>query len=183
MKSFVLTLALMILTRAPALAQESTFTDAVFASAPLFPSAVGERVGFQSQDNGATSTDQAAKSTEPKGGGTVLIGCLSGPDGDGKFTLRSMSHRTGVEVFGPENLKDDSGSKVKLTGSWKPSDQPTGTGKESRKFQATEIEVMAEKCEVPSEKTPVSKTKQQKQQQKQKSSASAPAGGDTTPKQ
>jgi hypothetical protein len=182
MKSFVLTLALMILTRAPALAQESTFTDAVFASAPLLSPAVGETVGSQ-QDNSATSTGQAAKSTEPKGGGTVLIGCLSGPDGDGKFTLRSMSHRTGVEVFGPENLKDDSGSKVKLTGSWKPSDQPTGTGKESRKFQAMEIEVMAEKCEVPSEKTPVSKTKQQKQQQKQKSSASAPAGGDTTPKQ
>lgn len=139
-------------------------------------------VGAHSQDNSAISTGQAAKSTEPKGG-TVLIGCLTGPDGDGKFTLRSMSHRTGVEVFGPENLKDDSGSKVKLTGSWKPSDQPTAKGKESRKFQATEIEVMAEKCEEPSEKTPVSKAKQQKQQQKQKSSTNAPAGGDTTPKQ
>jgi hypothetical protein len=181
MKSLVLTLALAVLTSCPALAQKSTLTDApAFASAPLFPPAVGERLGFHPQDDSATRSGQEAKSTEPKGG-TVLIGCLSGPDSDGKFTLRSMSHRTGVEVFGPKNLKDDSGSKVKLAGSWKPSDQPAATGKESRKFQATEIEVMAGKCEVPSEKTPVSKAKQQKQQQKQKSGAS-PSGDTASPK-
>src|SRR5271165_2562587 len=83
------------------------------AGAPSFSFAFGEAVGFQSQDNSAGTTDQATKPAEPKGG-TTLIGCLSGPDSDGKFTLRSMSHRTGVEVFGPGNLKDDSGSKVKL---------------------------------------------------------------------
>jgi hypothetical protein len=127
----------------------------------------------KSQDTGA---DQAAKAAEPKSG-TTLIGCLSGPDSDGKFTLRSMSHRTGVEVFGPIELKDDSGSKVKLTGSWKPLDQPAVKGKEARKFQATEIEVLAQKCEAPSETTPVSKEKQQKQQQKQKSGANT--SGDT----
>ncbi len=127
----------------------------------------------KSQD---TSADQATKPAEPKSG-TTLIGCLSGPDSDGKFTLRSMSHRTGVEVFGPIELKDDSGSKVKLTGSWKPLDQPAAKGKEARKFQATEIEVLAQKCEAPSETTPVSKEKQQKQQQKQKSGANT--SGDT----
>jgi hypothetical protein len=148
---------------------------------PPFSSVLGELVGAPSQESGAAGTDQATKPAEPKG--TTLIGCLSGPDTDGKFTLRSMSHRTGVEVFGPENLKDDSGSKVKLTGSWKPSDQPAVKGKEARKFQATDIEVLAQKCEAPSEKTPVSKEKQQKQQQKQKSSASAPVGEDANPKQ
>ena len=149
----------------------------VGASSP----ALGE-VGSQSEDTSATSTGQAAKPAEEKGG-TTLIGCLSGPDSDGKFTLRSMSHRTGVEVFGPKNLRDDTGSKVKLTGSWKPGEQPAAKGKESRTFQANDIEVLAQKCEVPSEKTPVSKGKQQKQQQqeqKQKAEANANANGDAT---
>jgi hypothetical protein len=121
------------------------------------------------QSDGPVKPETSPKST----GGTTLIGCLSGPDADGNFILRSMSHRSGVEVFGPEALKDDSGSKVKLTGSWKPSDQPAATGKQSRKFQATDIEVLAPQCEAPSEKTPVSKEKQQRQQQKQKAGASA----------
>ncbi len=55
-------------------------------------------------------------------------------------------------------------------------------GKEARKFQATEIEVLAQKCEAPSETTPVSKEKQQKQQQKQKANAST-NGDSTSPKQ
>ncbi len=176
MRLLVLTLALAILTSVPVLAQKSTLAGTRLSLA------VGDTGGFPSQD---TSADQATKPGELKSG-TTLIGCLSGPDSNGKLTLRSMSHRTGVEVFGPIDLKDDSGSKVKLTGSWKPSDQPTVKGKEALKFQATEIEVLAQKCEAPSEKTPVGKEKQQKQQQqqKQKASASAPASGDATnPKQ
>ena len=141
--------------------------------------ALGE-VGSQSQHTSAAGAGQSPKPAEEKGG-TTLIGCLSGPDSDGKFTLRSMSHRTGVEVFGPKNLRDDAGSKVKLTGSWKPGEQPAVKGKESRTFQATDIEVLAQKCEVPSEKTPVSKGKQQKQQQQQqKQKAEANASGDAT---
>lgn len=123
-------------------------------------------------------SDQAAKPAEPQGH-TTLIGCLSGPDdATGEYTLHSMSHRTGVEVFGSNDLKKGSGAKVKLTGLWKPGDQPAVKGKEPRKFQASEVEVMSEKCEAPSEKTPISKQKQEKQQQKQESSA--PATPDTT---
>jgi|SRR5271165_751526 len=169
MKPFVLTLALVTLTSLPALAQNSTSV-----AAPTFWPPFAEKSGFQAQDNSAPIADQPAKPAEPKGS-TTLIGCLSGPGSDGRFTLRSMSHRTGVEVFGPEGLKDDSGSKVRLTGSWKPGDQPAVKGKETRKFQAADIEVLAQKCEAPSEKTPVSKEKQQKQQQKQKSSTSGDA--------
>jgi hypothetical protein len=122
------------------------------------------------------STDQAAQPAEPHGH-TMLIGCLSGPDASGKYTLRSMEHRTGVEVFGSDDLEKGSGDKVKLTGSWKPGDKPTAKGKESRKFQASEVEVMSETCQIPSETTPVSKQKQEKQQQKK---SSTPASGDTT---
>jgi hypothetical protein len=164
MKQLICTLALVILI-------------GMVARASLFSPVFGERAGLQSQDSNATGTDQAAQPAEPKSG-TTLVGCLSGPDSEGKFTLRSMSHRTGVEVLGPIELKDDSGGKVKLTGSWKPLDEPAVKGKEARKFQATEIEVLAQKCEAPSETTPVSKERQQKQQQKQK--ASANTNGDTT---
>ena len=112
----------------------------------------------QAQSNAAGGES----ATKPAGAkGSTLIGCLSGPDGEGKYLLRSMQHRTGVQVLGPDNLKDDSGSKVKLTGSWVAGEQPQ-QGKAARRFQASEVEVMATKCEVPAETTPVSKNKQQK---------------------
>jgi hypothetical protein len=142
-------------------------------------------IGLQvfAQDTGAATqtapADEAAKLADHKDG-TTIIGCLSGPDTNSKYTLRSMTYRTGVEVFGPVDLKTDSGSKVKLTGSWRPGDQPKVKGQETRKFRATQVEVLEQKCEAPSEKTPVSKQKQQRQQQKQKSSANPPASGDTT---
>ena len=126
----------------------------------------------------AAKPDQTAKSAEPQGHST-LIGCLSGPDVSGKYVLRSMEHRTGVEVVGSDDLKKGSGTKVKLTGLWKPGDKPAAKGKESRKFQASEVEVMSESCSAPSEQTPASKQKQQKQQQKQGNST--PPAADTTP--
>ena len=153
MKSYVAALVVTIVIAVPAFEQDA-------AGAAL---------------NAQAATDQPTKA-EPEGH-TVLIGCLTGPDAKGKFTLRSMAYRTGVEVVGPDDLKDDSGIKVKLTGLWKPGDQPAdaGAAKKARKFQATAVEVMAPKCDAPSEKTPVSKEKQQRQQQKQKSSANPPA--------
>jgi len=114
------------------------------------------------KDNSATTGDQIT----PPGGakGSTLIGCLSGPDKDGKYVLRSMSHRTGVQVLGPEDLKKDSGAKVKLTGKWEaplPSEQGS-IASEMRRFQVTDVEVMSKTCSAPSETTPVSKNKKQK---------------------
>ncbi len=107
--------------------------------------------------------------------GTTVIGCLEGPDKDGNYTLRSMAHRMGVQVVGPEDLKNDAGSKVKLTGEWQPlppqpvQQQPAAasqsSGKksgENRFFHASEVEVLAQKCTPPAETTPVSKNKPQK---------------------
>lgn len=131
------------------------------------------------KDIGAAPPVQATAPAASQGH-TTLIGCLSGPDTTGKFMLRSMLHRTGVEVIGPDDLKKDSGAKVKLTGSWKPGDKPAVKGSESRTFAATQVDVLALKCEAPTEKTPISKEKQQKQQQKQ--NANAPPAGDTSPK-
>ena len=119
-----------------------------------------------SQDNSATSGDQVTKPAGAKS--TTLIGCLSGPNEDGKYMLTSMQHRTGVQVLGPDDLKKDSGSKVKLTGSWEPgTQQPHATGKEARRFQITGVEVLAQHCTPPVEQTPVSKKKQRQHEAQQ----------------
>ncbi|MGA8878814.1 MAG: hypothetical protein WB555_24945 [Candidatus Korobacteraceae bacterium] len=127
------------------------------------------------KDNSATSGDQITKPAGAKG--STLVGCLVGPDKDGKFMVRNMAHRAGVQVVGPDDLKNDSGSKVKLTGQWQPLPrdqqpvapaQPAGKSEpperkpESHRFQATDVEVVAQKCTPPTETTPVSKNRAQK---------------------
>ncbi len=170
MKPFLYALSLTIVMSLPALAQNS-------AQGPQSPTP--QRAASAAPDNSAISGDQVTKPAGAKN--STLIGCLSGPDSSGRYTLRSMEHRTGLQVLGPDDLKSDSGSKVKLTGWWIPGDQPAEStkGKESRKFQASEVEVLAQKCVAPTETTPLSKEKQQQQQQKQKSSAS---GNTASPK-
>jgi hypothetical protein len=114
------------------------------------------------QDNSGTTGDQITKPAAAKG--STLIGCMAGPDKDGKFVLRNMSYRTGVQVLGPDNLKNDSGSKVKLTGQWQAPQSPSHDANttEMRRFQVTDVEVVAQTCHVPSETTPVSTQKKGK---------------------
>jgi hypothetical protein len=127
------------------------------------------------KDNSGTSGDQITKPAGAKE--STLIGCLTGPNEDGKYTLRSMNHRTGVEILGPDNLKKDSGTKVKLTGNWQPPQPEANTtanaatspanGKvtapvEMRRFQVTDVEVVAKTCSMPTEVTPQSKNKKPK---------------------
>jgi hypothetical protein len=171
MKLFLYALTLAIVMSFPALAQNS-------AQQVQRPP---QRAASATQDNRAISGDQVTKPAGAKS--STLIGCLSGPDSNGRYTLRSMEHRLGLQVLGPDDLKKDSGSKVKLTGWWIPGDQPATKGKETRKFQASEVAVLAQKCAAPNETTPISKEKQQQQQQKQqqqKSSGSAPASGEAS---
>ncbi len=80
-----------------------------------------------------------------------------------------MQHRLGVDVIGGEDLAKASGAKVKLTGSWEAlAGAPTKKGDESRRFKASEVSVMEEKCQAPSPTTPVSKKKQAQQKAEQK---------------
>jgi len=104
---------------------------------------------------------EAAKPPESTKG-TTLIGCLAGPDADDHYTLTSMQHRMGVDVVGGEELKQDAGAKVKLTGTWEP--LPGVSAKKSdatQRFKATQVTVLEEKCQAPQAVTPVSKNKQQ----------------------
>ena len=114
------------------------------------------------QDTSATTGDQI---TKPAGAtGTALIGCLEGPDQQGRYTLRSMQHRSGVEVLGPSDLKNDSGAKVKLTGKWMPAEQKSAAVEDKntagmQRFQVTHVEVMGQHCKAPVETSPGSKQK------------------------
>ena len=111
---------------------------------------------------------QETAQSAPSAKGTVLIGCLAGPDADDHYTLTSMQHRTGVDVVGGDELQKGAGAKVKLTGSWEALPGATGKkGDATRRFKATEMTVMEEKCQAPAPVTPVSKKKQaQNTQQK-----------------
>ncbi len=121
-----------------------------------------ENAASATKDNSAISGDQITKPAASKG--STLIGCLTGTDG--KYMVRSMAHRTGVEVVGPEELKKDVGGKVKLTGDWQPlpGPPPTEKGAETRRFQVTAVELLAQKCSMPAETNPVSKQKQRQKQ-------------------
>ena len=114
------------------------------------------------KDNSATTGDQIT--TPPAAKGSTLIGCLAGPDKQGKFVLRNMNYRMGVQILGPDDLKNNSGSKVKLTGQWEAAQSPAQDKNttEMRRFQVTDVEVVASTCRPPSETTPVSKQKQGK---------------------
>lgn len=149
------------------------------ATPPVTPSATQadkqSNAGSATQDHSAISGDQVIKPAAAKG--STLTGCLGGPDSDGHFVLNSMQHRSGVEVLGPNDLKTAAGQKVKLTGQWvpaaesqeaAPSSQAAGSNKKDRRFQTTSFEVLAEKCPLPAETTPISKKKQ-----KQKAAAAA----------
>jgi hypothetical protein len=111
-------------------------------------------------------TAQEAAQPASSAKGTTLIGCLAGPDADDLYTLSSMQHRLGVEVVGGEELKQGSGAKVKLTGSWEPLPGSEGKkGDATRRFKATAIAVMEDKCQPPAPVTPMSKKKQQQQKE------------------
>jgi hypothetical protein len=129
------------------------------------------------QDNSGASGDQITKPAGAKE--ATVIGCLTGPDKNGRYSLHSMSHRFGLQVLGSDELKKDSGSKVKLTGQWQPL-PPSDLDKkspETKRFQATDVEVLAAKCKPPGETPPVSTSKPQKP-----TTYNAPSTDDSNPK-
>jgi hypothetical protein len=108
----------------PALAQDPAI--APLRPLPATPAQQQDNAASANQDTSGTSGDQITKPAGAKG--STVIGCLAGPDKDGKFMLRNMAHRFGVQVVGPNDLKNDSGSKVKLTGQWQPLPQSQAAG-------------------------------------------------------
>jgi hypothetical protein len=69
----------------------------------------------------------------------MITGCLSGPDSDGIYTLKTRRHE--YEVGGLSDLKGQVGHEVKLTGTWvKTNGEITGKETASKNEEATKHE-------------------------------------------
>ena len=99
--------------------------------------------------------DKSSKSG--KRGGATLTGCLSGPNSEGVYELKSG--KRSVEVGGSDDLSKHVGHEVKLHGSWAKSGSEIGEkeeagnkGKEEkeekgeRHFKVSSIDMISEGC-------------------------------------
>ena len=110
------------------------FLTIVFAT--TFFSAV--QTAGASSNGQASATDQATeKKASPKkgAGGAMLTGCLSGPNDEGVYELKSGKKE--VEVGGFDDLSKHVGHKVRLHGSWAKSGAAIGE-KENEANEAKE---------------------------------------------
>ena len=87
----------------------------------------------------------AQNSETSKGKPASISGCLSGPNQEGAYMLKTKSHS--VEVGGPDELKNHVGHEVKLTGSWAKSGTEIGENESAEKHEAAEKNEGAEKKE------------------------------------
>ena len=95
----------------------------------------GSQAGGSSAQSG--SADQGAMKMDKKGGGgTVLTGCLSGPNDEGAYVLEHGAKK--VEVGGNDELSKHVGHTVKLHGSWAKSGSEIGEKESSEKGEAKE---------------------------------------------
>jgi len=104
------------------------------------------------------SDKDAQKSDKTSGGGSTITGCLSGPNSEGVYTLKTAKHE--VEVGGLDDLSKHVGHEVKLHGNWTRKGGDIGEkeetaakgGKESkeekgeRHFKVSSVEMVSEKC-------------------------------------
>jgi len=95
----------------------------------------------------------ANESHHDKSAASTLTGCLSGPNDEGVYTLKTATAKS-VEVGGSADLKSHVGHKVKLTGSWAKSGTEIGekekttekAEKGERHFKVTGIEHISDTC-------------------------------------
>ena len=99
----------------------------------------------------------ATKGSKKGGGGATLTGCLSGPNNESVYELKS-GNRT-VEVGGNDELSKHVGHKVKLHGSWAKNGEAIGEPKEAaaekgekgekgeRHFKVSSIDQIADSCQ------------------------------------
>ena len=115
------------------------------------------QTGGSSGQGGGSSDQGAQKKTTSKGGAT-LSGCLSGPNDEGVYVVKSGKRQ--VEVGGNDELSKHVGHTVKLHGNWAKSGAEIGEkenaaaakkeGKEEkgeRHFKVTSIDHVSETCQ------------------------------------
>jgi hypothetical protein len=114
----------------------------VFAFTVMSKAQTGSAPGSTDQPSGgAQANDKAApaqQSHKKSAGGTTLTGCLSGPNQEGAYELKSGKKE--VEVGGLDDLSKHVGHQVRLHGSWAKSGAEIGEkeGSESKESEAKE---------------------------------------------
>jgi len=84
--------------------------------------------GSAQAGGGDQSTEKKAAPKKGAGGGAMLTGCLSGPNDEGVYELKSGKKE--VEVGGLEDLSKHVGHNVRLHGSWAKSGSEIGEKEE-----------------------------------------------------
>src|SRR6185437_10270531 len=108
----------------------------LFAFSFLSAAQTGSAPGSASQpDNGQQSAEKGAAKKGAAGSAT-LTGCLSGPNDEGVYELKS-GKRT-VEVGGLDDLSKHVGHEVRLHGSWAKSGSEIGEKEEKGGSEAAE---------------------------------------------
>jgi hypothetical protein len=87
----------------------------------------------------------AQSSQSDKGKPASISGCLSGPNDEGAYMLKTKTHS--VEVGGTDELKNHVGHEVKLTGSWAKSGTEIGENESAEKHESAEKNEGTEKKE------------------------------------
>jgi len=99
--------------------------------------------------SGQTGTDEHAAHKKGGAGGSTITGCLSGPNSEGVYELKSGKHT--AEVGGLDDLSKHVGHEVKLHGSWAKSGSEIGEKEGNEAAEKKEGEA-AEKKEGKEEK-------------------------------
>jgi len=112
---------------------------AIFTIVFAFTLLSAAQTGGASGSSGAQAGTDEHAAHKKGGGGATLTGCLSGPNGEGVYELKS-GKRT-VEVGGLEDLSKHVGNEVRLHGSW------TKSGSEIGEKESAESKEKEEKGE------------------------------------
>jgi len=105
------------------------------------------------------SATAAAQSQSGSSSQTSVTGCLSGPNDEGAYVLKSNKGQS-FEVGGNDQLKQHIGHTVRLTGSWAKSGSEIGENESAEKsekgsehhgvaerhFKVTDIQHIADSC-------------------------------------
>lgn len=117
----------------------------LFAFSFLSAAQTGSAPGSTSQpDNGQQSAEKGA-AKKKAGGGATLTGCLSGPNDEGVYELKSGKRK--VEVGGLDDLSKHVGHEVRLHGSWAKSGSEIGEKENAEKNEKEEKGEKGEKSE------------------------------------
>ncbi len=105
--------------------------------------------------------DEAPKDKSASSQDKSITGCLSGPNAEGAYTLKTA--KGSVEVGGTDELKSHVGHEVKLTGEWAKSGSAIGENEgaeknesgasaknekmeKERHFKASKIDMVSDTC-------------------------------------